>query len=282
MLDYARLGKGCSTTTVEIDDSLIDSVSHLTFGSSGNGFEHYPSRLAMTHYRHKLLTVSAVVGVAATGISDPQPARAAVFNYTSTINIYSSNLMTDVANGSIGYTKADLPSGDVGYELRSLNFTILNLVFTLRDLLNPAVTTKVASLVTGLLPASYQPAWSQYEAVWARVVKQDPNEFDYIGDGGFPPPDAAHTFGLGLSELTSLKAKVADIEYAPAALDLLFGNGGTVTVDLRSELTPSQLPPLVATAPGPSTEAVPEPTTIAGLALAGSGLAAARRRKQAS
>lgn len=231
----------------------------------------------MTHYRHKLLTVSAVVGVAATGVSYSKPAHAAVFNYTSTINLYSSNLMTDVANGAIGYTKADLPSGDVGYELRSLNLAILNLTFTLQDLLNPAVTTKVASLVAGLLPPNYQPIWSQYEPVLARVVKQDPNEFDYIGDGGFPPPDGSHTFGLGLLELTSLKTKVADIEYAPAALDLLFGNGGTVTVDFRSEFTP-----VVATVSGSSTEAVPEPTTIAGLALAGSGLVAARRRKKAN
>jgi hypothetical protein len=125
---------------------------------------------------------------------------------------------------------------------------------------------------------------TKYQGILPNVLRNQP-AFDYIGDGDFPP---AGTFSYAFSGVT-IPDSVRRSNPTLATLATLFRNGGRVTISSQrigstttqarvAALEPAvDLPTLAAPT---ASEAVPEPTTMAGLALAGAGMAIARRKRQ--
>ncbi|WP_432808643.1 PEP-CTERM sorting domain-containing protein [Pantanalinema sp. GBBB05] len=193
-------------------------------------------------------TVSAAAGVAIVGaIGWNQQAQAASFTYSSIFSVAQVTQVGNVplANANFSFLKQDLPApaangGTVGYELLSFAATILGQSYNLTSLLTSPTLQSQAALVNSYLP-------TQYQGILPRVLAQNPNGFDYIGDGDFPPANFSETFTY------------ANRSYLVSLVSTFENNGSSG---------------------GTTSEAVPEPTTILGLGLAGAGLAAARRRKQ--
>lgn len=92
-----------------------------------------------------------------------------------------------LATSTYSYTKADLTPGSVGYKLLSLEAAIttpfLTKSYTLADL--SQYTTELA-LLNSFLPAKYQGLLANFQLG---------STYDYVGDGGFPPPDFIFSFG---------------------------------------------------------------------------------------
>ncbi|MGI0485679.1 PEP-CTERM sorting domain-containing protein [Pantanalinema rosaneae CENA516] len=204
-------------------------------------------------------TVSAAAGVAiVSAIGGHHQAQAASFTYTSTFSLSQVTQFGNFAigNGNFSFVKEDLPTpapngGTVGYELLSFAATILGTPYNLPDLVASPTLQAQALSINSLFPAKYQ-------GILPRVLAQNPNDFDYIGDGDFPPADFNEllTYGGTSYQVTFASTFVEN----PSPLVALFQPGA-------------------AAAPIPS-EATPEPTTMLGLGLAGAGLAAARRRRK--
>lgn len=193
-------------------------------------------------------TVGAAASVAIVGaIGWNQQAQAfgLSYTYTSTITASQPGSGLTLGSGVFTYLKEELATpGLYGYEVLDAAVTIGTLSYTLDDFLSsPAIQVQVSSFLSPLLGPVLP---TSYSSLVTNVLAQDPNVFDYIGDGGFPPNDFNHLFTYG-----SYSVQVA---FAST-----FVTNGSTT---------------------PTSEAVPEPTTMLGLGLAGAGLAAARRRRK--
>lgn len=192
-------------------------------------------------------TIGAAASVAIAGAIDwNQPAQAFGLSYTYTSTLTASDPGTGLTLGTgvFTYLKEKLAApGQYGYEVLDAAVTIGALSYTLDEFLDsPTIQAQVSSFLSPLLgPVLPTP----YASLVANVLDQDPNVFDYIGDGSFPPNDFNHLFTYGSNSVQ-------------VAFTSTFVTNGS----------------------SPTSEAVPEPTTMLGLGLAGAGLAAARRRRK--
>lgn len=185
-------------------------------------------------------------------------AQAVTLTYQTTYSV-KDFLQSSVASGSVSFTKsfdspgddiADLTSGQAGYKVKDFAFTLSNSFASLLNL--PVSSLTLADLLaadkTTVIGANTQ-VFSLLGLLSSTFTKYDdiiPNivngaKYDYIGDGDFPPADGSYAY---------------------------------------SGFTFSYASTLLSEAPGNSA-AVPEPLSIAGMALAGGGLAALRRRRAA-
>ncbi|SRR5579883_2077963 len=215
-------------------------------------------------------------------------AQAAVLTYESDLNVTAtvvlpnqSTAQTPIANAAVIFTKAPSVAqpGLFDYEFKSFTGKLLNATYTTADLLSPANITFVAGL-NALLPSKYQ------TLLPAILNNTTPT---YTGDGGFPPADPiSYTFS---SQDVSAGVSLVAPHLSPTQLNAvntiaaLFPNGGEATLSSTlipgsSDSSSASFTTLIASNPSSSapSEGVPEPTTIAGLALAGAGMIAARRR----
>ncbi len=249
------------------------------------------------------ITTKTVMGTVAScalvGAIAPQPSQAAVFTYDSAFSLTANSgtlptLFPTIATGSARFTKADslTSPGLFDYQVENFQATLvpLNLNFTLDILRQPQNATLIGSLNTAVftqLPTEFQ----KYSQIIPSVLAgTSPN---YTGDGDFPPlgtfsysfsnQDILNGVSLAVSQLPTLNLPAPDASQLSLllnALPTLFPNGGTASITFSQ----------VETAVAPSTEesgvadststAAPEPTTIAGLALAGGAMIAARRRQK--
>jgi hypothetical protein len=197
-------------------------------------------------------TVGAAASVAVVGaIGWNQQAQAASFTYTSTIDATVSAFGVPSVSGSgvFTYLKQELATpGLYGYEVLDAAVTVGAQSYTLANFLaDPAVQTQVSAFLNPVLgPLLPTP----YLTLVSNVLAQDPNVFDYIGDGDFPPANFQNRL----------------ITFGPS-------NAYSALVSFNSTF-------VVNGSTTPTSEAVPEPTTMLGLGLAGAGLAAARRRRK--
>lgn len=239
--------------------------------------------------------VGTVASCALVGALVPQSSQAAVFTYDSAFSVTANSgalptLFPTIATGSARFTKADSLTnpGLFDYQVENFQATLvpLNLNFTLdslRQSQNVALFSSLNTAVFAQLPTEFQ----KYSQIIPSVLAgTSPN---YTGDGDFPPlgtfsysfsnQDVLNGVSLAVSQLPTLNlpaTETAQLGLLLNALPTLFPNGGTASI------TVSQVEaPLVAPEVTDSTSAaVPEPTTIAGMALAGGTLAAARRRQK--
>ena len=221
-------------------------------------------------------TVASIVLVNAV---TAQPVLAVTF--TSNLTVEGTNFLGNpvpLATSTYSYTKTDLTPGSVGYKLLSLEAAIttpfLTKSYTLADL--SQYTTELA-LLNSFLPAKYQGLLAN---------SQLGSTYDYVGDGGFPPPDFIFSFG---------SQDVPNV----SVLKLLFAQGGSVSFSSLKDGVPSSLPPIALTpdslkailepkyaeyvaeeALSGNSSAVPEPMTMMGVGFASAGLAIARHRRQ--
>lgn len=128
--------------------------------------------------------------------------------------------------------------------------------------------------LNALIPGVY-PQYIQYQNVLPRILNGDPTEFDYIGDGDFPPADFSYAFPPFQPQSISYPFSPLVAYFAD-----LFPQGGQI--NFTTQLVADNLPAMATLGINDTSNAVatPEPTTLAGLGLAGLGLAIAHRRKQ--
>lgn len=216
------------------------------------------------------------VGLAAVGMLATSPAQAASLNFTSTISLFSNSSTAPLTSSVLNYTKTDVAPQLVNYTLNSASLTFnptLALLLGLqtsytRDSLNsdPTAQALVTTLTTALLP----PEYAKYRGLLTSFLT--PNApVTYQGNGDFPPADFTYAFSGQVipDTLSGVPPR------ALLALRTAFAAGGRVTFSSVSEAVVPSPPPVI-----PPTEAVPEPTTMAGLALASAGMAIVRRKRQ--
>lgn len=238
----------------------------------------------------KILKVAASVSASVTVLSAiaSSPAHAAEF-YRSTFSVFSNTpapFTNPLSTATVDFTKTGLSNGLTGYEVTNANLTVTS---PLAQLLGVPSSYTLAQLRSSsrartlALALNTLAAPPKYQGILPNVLANRP-AFDYIGDGDFPPVGTfSYTFpGLAPSQVPASNSTLA-------ALASLFRNGGRVTVSSqRMGATAPQarvaalesavdLPTLSAPT---ASEAVPEPTTMAGLALAGASMAIARRKHQ--
>lgn len=268
------------------------------------------------------LAVGTIASVAIVGDAPQASAQTALF--TSTVNVSGTNplIPNPLATTTFTYNKTELSPQEFGYTLLALEASINTPLFarsySLADL--PTYGADIQAL-TGLIPTAYQSFVAPYLAALNNVINRTAglpsNEFDYIGDGDFPPPTTTLTFtAADIPTPPTLLAPVVQTLF-PAGGQISFSStvGGvadgrpavtltpqSLTALLASEIPelPTTLPPelallvppttelttdvaaIAAPPPGDNTAAVPEPATLLGAGLAAGAAAIARRKKQAA
>jgi hypothetical protein len=263
--------------------------------------------------------VGTVASCALVGAIAPQASQAAVFTYGSTFSLTANSgtlpvLLPEIATGSAQFTKADSVTfpGLFDYQVTDFQATLvpLSLSFTLDSLRQPQNAVLLNTLNTAVfaqVPAEFQ----NYRQILPSVLAgTSPN---YTGDGDFPPlgtfsytfssQDVQNGVTLASTQLPALNlppAETARISGLLGLLPSLFPNGGTASITLTQiGSTVAPVPPGEVSVPVPeasvpvpdsvvpdvsssdsNSTAAPEPATIAGMALAGGALMAARRRKK--
>lgn len=208
--------------------------------------------------------IAVAIGATSAAVSVLSPtstAQAATFKSVFDVTAPSILGPTTLLTGDLTFTKTQLNSTQIGYRVQDSNASLLFL----------GQTYSFGSL--------FAPA--------------DPTAFNYVSDTDLLPVGAAtYSFtaadvsnGLGAAQglLTQLPPNTipASITQGINLLPILFPNGGQVRLTTTEVFRP--IPdPIPNFNPGTSggSAAAPEPTTIAGLTLAGYGLAAMRRRRQ--
>lgn len=206
--------------------------------------------------KHYIRTFAFAATSIAAGLSVVGRADAAVFNYTSTFTLTSTGSVVPTVEAIFNFTKTTdvLPNGLVGYEFLSGS---IDTIFTAPVAITESNISSFSDYVSTL--NSFLP--TKYQGIFSNVLSDA--EYDYIGDGDFPPPD----FSLSFSG--------AQVPAIPE-LQFLFSNGGTAS--LSSTLTGGV--PIQDGNTGGGSTAVPEPVSMVGIGLAAGGMAIARRRQQ--
>jgi len=236
-----------------------------------------------------------------TAIAAPQSQAVTIsstFTVTPFVTVTPQPVLAPVPafSGNLIFTRTPIAAqpGFFDYEVTgftaSIPSVLANLLgvpstYTLSDLRTPANLDFAQALVP-LLP-NVDPGYGNirsYGRIIANVIANTP-EPDDVDDEVFPPLGTFNAdfssadVALGISTARTYLAQLPSgpvrnqVSNGLTGFGLLFPNGGRATVTNR-ELAE------VGGVGNPATAAVPEPTTMAGLALAGAGLAAARRRKQ--
>lgn len=216
-----------------------------------------------------LFGVSTVAGVALTGTIMANSAQAGTMTYKSEFSVNSNSLNgSDILTGDFNFRKTELDSGDFSYQLTGFKATMLNESFTLKDIRKNPDPFKV--LNEALIP-------EKYKGILERVLKRETPH--YTGDGDFGEGNLSYTFGFDLG----------NPNFQPDNFDFVFSSEdlGNVTkvasnlLEVDSSFTQFFVP--FALSQGGQlniiTKEVPEPTTIFGIAVAGLGLTATRRKR---
>ncbi|XGV96736.1 MAG: PEP-CTERM sorting domain-containing protein [Leptolyngbya sp. BL-A-14] len=222
---------------------------------------------------------AATASVAILSALQTKPAQAAVLTYTSDLNITSTVLLPNqstvqapVANASVTFLKVPsvVQPGLFDYTFTSFTASFLSTPYTLSDLLTPT-NVALAQSLSPFLPTEYQ---GKYQTLVSNLVSGTVPT--YTGDGDFPPatPISYAFSGKDVSAGVSSVTPYLSTEQLSlvSTIASLFPNGGEAT--FSSTLIASSDPGSGSY----SSEGAPEPTTMAGLALAGAGMMAARRR----
>jgi len=230
----------------------------------------------MSKHVFKILVVTAA-SVGILSALQTNQVQAAGFTYESDLSITStailpnqSTVQAPIANAAITFLKA--PSAKPGlfdYTLQSFTGSFLSTTYSLSDTLIPT-NVALAQSLSVFLPTEYK---STYQILLANIVSGTVPT--YTGDGDFPPvapvsyafsgQDVSAGVGFVTPYLSTGQLSLV------GTIAALFPNGGEATFSST----------IIASASDSGSYAsagVPEPTTMAGLALAGAGLAAARRR----
>ncbi len=254
-------------------------------------------------------TAGAIAGFALLGAISPQSSQAASFTYQTDFSLTANSgpvptLFPTIATGSAQFTKTDsvtLP-GLFDYQVESFQLSLVPLSTTVTlDTLRQSQNAAVLSGLNAAVFAQVPPEFKKYSQILPSVLAgTSPN---YIGDGDFPPlgtfsysfsnQDVVMGRNLAATQVATLNlppTDVAQISLLLGALPSLFPNGGTASIQFSQVATsvlptapsvsPVVLPEVLAVGGGESSAAVPEPTTMAGMALAGGAMAAARRRQK--
>ena len=242
----------------------------------------------MSHKMFQSIAFTAIGSVASLALINALPmysAQAAVLTYESNLSVTSTVILPNqattqvpIANATVTFLKAPSSQPNLfDYTFQSLTASFLSTTYTQADLLTPTNIALAQSLTT-FLPTEYQ---SRYQTLLSNVVSGTVPT--YTGDGDFPPATplsytfSAQDVGEGVQKLSpSLSPSQLSVVNAIAAL---FPNGGETTLSSTVIASTPDISPAVAENSSTATaEGAPEPTTMAGLALAGAGMAAARRR----
>jgi len=233
-----------------------------------------------------VLTAGTIASFAIAGGMSSVSAQTALFTSTATLSGTTPtvpSLYVPLATTKFSYQKTELSPQSFGYTLLSLEASVttpyLNRSYTLADL--PKYAAEI-QLLTALIPTSYQSLVAPYLAALNNILDRTSgfpsNQFDYIGDGDFPPADISLTFTN--AEIPTTPAFVTP--YVTA----LFPQGGKFAFSSTVEASVSQVSQDLGLATGTPTvagenvSAVPEPTTMLGAGLAAGVAAIARRRKK--
>jgi len=206
--------------------------------------------------KHYTRTFTFAAASIAAGLSVVGRADAAVFNYTSTFTLTPTGSVVPTVEAIFNFTKTTdvLPNDLVGYEFLSASIdTIFTPPVAITET-NIAGYSSYISTLNSFLPTKYQ-------GIFGNVLSDA--EYDYIGDGDFPPPDFSLSFAG------------AQVPAIPE-LQFLFPSGGTVS--FSSTFTGGV--PIQDGNTGGGSTAVPEPVSMVGIGLAAGGMAIARRRQQ--
>ncbi len=234
------------------------------------------------------------------GTIAPQPSQAAVFTYNSapSVTTDSDTLSPALAISFAQLTKVDNTTnlGLFDYQVKNFRATLVPLNLSLS--LDGLYELQNAVLVTGLntifaqIPAEFQ----KYNQINLHVQAGvgDPGSLKALPIGhfysfiySFSNQDVLNGVNLAIAQLPTFNlpaTETAQFEQLLNAMPTLFPNGGTARVTFHYLEPPIPVPPVTSEASVISLEststAAPEPTTIAGLALAGGALAAARRHQK--
>jgi hypothetical protein len=215
---------------------------------------------------------SVLASVAVVSALSTSQAQAAVLTYESelTITAVTPALPVSIANATVTFLKAPsaVQPGLFDYTLQSFTGSFLSTTYSLANTLTPT-NVALAQSLSVFLPSAYQ---AKYQTLLLNVVNGTVPT--YTGDGDFPPaaPIAYAFSSQDVSKGVSSVAPFLSTEQLSLVntIAALFPAGGEAT--FSSTLFAS------ASSTGGAAAGAPEPTTMAGLALAGAGLAAARRR----
>jgi hypothetical protein len=243
-------------------------------------------RVAVTALGASLATLGAIA-----------PAQAATLNYTSTVSLFRTGTVNPLATSSFSFTKTDVAPTLFNYTVTQANVQIVPPLaalfnvptsYTLNQLRANTTARNLILALNSTVPLPTQ--YNKYRVILPNVLNGvTPN---YQGDGDFPP---AGRLSYSFTQ-RQIPTRVSGVSSSTlAAIRLLFPQGGRVTFTSQLVTPPTPVARTAAfsvpAAPAPAsfaidsptqTAAVPEPATLAGLALAGGGLAAIRRRRQKS
>lgn len=209
---------------------------------------------------------TGVVSGAVSGAIHAEPAQAAGLTYESDFTLTSATVADPIATAAVIFSKAPslTQAGLFDYTIESITASFQGINYSQADLLTPS-NIAFAQGLNAFLPSKYQQLLPNF------LSGTTPT---YTGDGDFPPADPL-TYAFSAQEVSAGLSLLAP-NLSPSqlsqvtAIAALFPQGGEASFSST----------LIASTPGNliSSEGAPEPTTMAGLALAGLGLVGARRR----